>query len=94
MVAATGLLSPVRMERSNLRSLETLKSRISAGTLEPSVILTMSPATSSAAGNLKRSLRSRRYINARHYLLEGITVTNDKDIGRKHTRDRSHHATS
>jgi hypothetical protein len=52
--AEIGLLSPVSIERSNLRSLETSRRRRSAGTLDPRVILTMSPATSSDAGNLCR----------------------------------------
>ena len=50
--AAMALLSPVRMERSNLRSLEMVRRRMSAGTLEPMVILTTSPATRSAAAIL------------------------------------------
>lgn len=57
VVPATALDSPVRMERSNLRSLEHWMRRTSAGTLVPSVTLTMSPETSSEAGSLQGAKR-------------------------------------
>lgn len=71
----TGFDSPVRMERSNLRSLEHWMRRTSAGTLVPSVILTTSPETSSEAGNLKvLPSRQTRTSEGRRLLIEDMTL--------------------
>ena len=83
--AAIALLSPVRIERSNLRSLETESRRMSAGTFEPMVILTMSPATRSAAGNLWRigyGLEVQKRLEGVIGLLECVTITSYENVRR------------
>jgi hypothetical protein len=59
-VPGIGLLSPVNIDLSNLKSDETSMSRMSAGTLEPSVIFTRSPETRFAAGSLR--VRKRMWL--------------------------------
>ena len=72
-VAGIGSLSPVRMDLSKRRSVETSMRRRSAGTLEPRVMVTMSPRTRSAAGTLQK-FRIESEGNEGH-LLERVTFT-------------------
>src|SRR5271170_5176404 len=85
VVAEIGRLSPVRTERSNLRSPEHCRSRKSAGHLLPKLTYTISPTRSAVLRSL--SLTDDKFRGGNAFL---VTITQNKRVLRNHAGDRGH----